>query len=221
MTRTEYKLLIFKESRILAAIFLFAAGFIWPILFSTKITNPLLGWITAITVDSIFVYLLGYYCYGKLIILIENDYMSFFWQRKFAFNYKRIEPVRVSEINQITIDEDIILRKIIAGNRSISINNTRPSKWMRSDSIKLISHLRNQIPELKINDSWDDFADKGFLKIALKINSLILIVSFIVMLLFIINKGFHSKYLLFLIFTIPQLTLYQIQMRQKANKRDK
>ena len=221
MTKTVYNLLIFKESRILFSVLLFAAGFIWPILFSTKIDNLLLRWMTAIMVDLLFFSLLAYFCYGKLTIIIENDFMTFNWQRKHAFNYNKIRQVRISEIKRITIDEGTILRKIVAEDQTISINNTRPGKWLKSDSIELISYLKNEIPDLKVNDSWDDFAEKGFLKIALKINSIILMASIFVMILFILVKGFHSKYLLFLIFIIPQLTLYQLQMRQKVDKFDK
>jgi hypothetical protein len=65
-------------------------------------------------------------------------------------------------------------------------------------------------------DSWDEWADKGYLKTAYRINNVILILSTILILVsvFIIKRAFESMHLFFILLLIPQFVLYGRQMKK-------
>ncbi|WP_346984789.1 hypothetical protein [Chryseobacterium sp. POE27] len=137
-------------------------------------------------------------------------------EKKVFFNYKPIKPIKISEIKTIVVDEDQLIRKIKTDNNIIYINN---SKIRSKDAIKFIHILKSNTDKynFRIIDSWDEFAENGYLKIAYKINSFVLIGSIIVAVIFIILKGFKPALLSILLLFIPQMILYKKQMKNKID----
>lgn len=80
--------------------------------------------------------------------------------------------------------------------------------------MKLLNLLKK---ETLINpkDSWDGWKERGWLKIAYRVNFLILIIVIGIEITFITLKGFNSKLLLFIPLVLSQLLLSHIQMKNK------
>ncbi|RXM41090.1 hypothetical protein BOQ62_02195 [Chryseobacterium sp. CH21] len=150
-----------------------------------------------------------YYIVGSLKITINESELFFEWKKKFMFNYNPIKSIKINDIKTIVLDEERLLRKIKTDDTVIHINN---SKIKSEDAEKFISRLKNDI---KIIDSWDEFAEKGYLRLAYRINSIILIISIIITIIFTMLKGFNPVSLSVLLLFIPQLILYQKQMKDK------
>ena len=68
---------------------------------------------------------------------------------------------------------------------------------------------------------WDEWADKGYIRTAYRINIVILLLATALVTFFIINKGFSTGHLFLLLLFIPQLYLYGQQMKQKINNHKK
>ena len=161
--------------------------------------------------------LLYYFIKQDLEIDLQEDTLFFKWQKKVMFNYKEIESIPVREIKTVVIDQGQLLRKIITSDREINISN---GKLLMKDSQKFIDLLRSIINqnEGKIIDSWDVWQEKGYLKWALRINTVIIISVVGIIIAFGVIKGFDKippASFFMLIFILPQMLLYQRQMNEK------
>ncbi|MEM0577533.1 hypothetical protein [Flavobacterium polysaccharolyticum] len=167
------------------------------------------------------VYLLTiyYFVVGHLTITIDNGQLKFDWTRKLIFNYDDIAPINIADIKTIVIDSGLLLRKIATVDTTIKINN---AKVQQKEAHKFIYELVNLTKENNVReiDSWDEWADKGYIKTAYKINTIILVLATVLVTFFIIKKGFNSRHLFLVLLLIPQLFLYGQQMKQKI-KNDK
>jgi hypothetical protein len=153
-----------------------------------------------------------YFVIGHLCITYIDGTLEFDWKRKYLFNYKKIVPIRLSEIQKVVIDNHgFALKRIITANRNIPLNS-----GYHKDSLEFNKILRNETNATKI-DSWDVWKDKGWLHIAYRINSILLIVVTIIVVLYLTKKGFESHLLLYMIFPFSQMLLFRQQMKGKLN----
>lgn len=153
---------------------------------------------------------------GHLNITIENDVLYFSWEKKFLFNYKEISPVNVKDIKFLVIDNGDLFRKLITTDRTIYLNTV---KFKQNDIHKFIYNLEvlTKGQNIRRISSWREWKEKGYLKIAYKINVIVLIFGVIAVLFAIITKGFSVKFLLIALLWIPQLIFYGKQMKQELN----
>jgi len=148
----------------------------------------------------------------------DNETLYFEWQQKLLFNYEKIPTIKVNEIKRLVIDQRQILRKIVTDKIEITLGNNRPNNFLKSDSQVFIDFLTDQVDNKEILDSWDIWVEKGYLKWALKINTIILIVVIGILGFFALTKGFDKippASFFMLIFFLPQMFLYQILMKNK------
>jgi hypothetical protein len=214
-----FNVLIYRQGRALISIMIFISLFI-PILFlTTHIENSFVKWSLTLFCLIGLILLLRYYTVGRLFVTVDNSKILFKWNKKVLFKYKEIPTIDISEIKSIVLDnEGKILRKIITKKIEIELGHGYPNNYLKSDSQKFIQFLTSEINDLEIKDSWDVWVEKGLLKWALRINTIILVLGILIVGLYIVLKGYDSRQLLLLIFILPQLILYQIQMNTKINK---
>jgi hypothetical protein len=212
----KFELTIFRQSRVLLGLFLTLVALIGLLILSAGLISFLIGLI----IFAFFLLTTYYFVVGHLLISIENEQLTFNWRRKRIFNFQEIKPINIADIKTIVIDNEQFLRKIITTDRTIKINN---AKVQQKDASKFIRQLvvltkKNNVRKI---DSWDEWVDKGYIKTAYRINTVILIVAIMILTFFIITKGFNSRHLFLVLLSIPQLFLYQLQMKQKIKNEKK
>lgn len=114
------------------------------------------------------------------------------------------------------MDDDILLKKIKTEKSIIHFNNSR---ILSEDTRLFIQRLKDDAVKynIKIIDSWDEIAEKGYLKIAYNFSSFILILSITLVIVATIFKGFHPFFLSVLLLFIPKAILYKRQIRHKIH----
>ncbi|WP_027375815.1 hypothetical protein [Kaistella palustris] len=212
----KFELTIFRQSRVLFGLFFTPIALIGLLILGAELNNILIGLI----IFAIYLLTIYYFVVGQLTITIDNGQLKFNWTRKLIFNYEDIEPINIADINTIVIDSGQLLRKIVTTDRTIKINN---AKVQQKDAPKFIYELgvltkENNVREI---DSWDEWADKGYIKTAYRINTIILVLATVLVTFFIIKKGFNSRHLFLILLFIPQLFLYGQQMKQKIKNNKK
>ncbi len=212
----KFELTIFRQSRVLLGVFLTPVALIGSLILGAELNNVFIGLI----LFAVYLLTVYYFVVGHLIIAIDNSELKFNWTRKLIFNYDNIEPINIADIKTIVIDNGQLLRKIITTDRTIKINN---AKVQQKDAPEFIYELgvltkENNVREI---DSWDEWADKGYIKTAYRINTFLLLSTTVVVTSFIIMKGFNSRHLFLVLLFIPQLFLYGKQMKQKIKNNRK
>lgn len=213
-TMQEYNIIIFRQSRILLGLFLLPVICLTAIFIGAETSS----FVTSVLFVIISLFLIYYYIIGNLKITVNENELFFEWKRKIIFNYKPIKSIKINDIRTIVLDEEKLLRKIKTDDTVIYINN---SKIKSEDAEKFLDRLKNDIKkyDIKIIDSWDEFSENGYLKLAYRINSTILITSIIIVLIFTILKGFNPVSLSILLLFIPQMILYQKQIKDKVDSK--
>lgn len=211
----KFELTIFRQSRVLIGLFLTPFALIGLLILGAELKSILIG----LLLFAFYLLTIYYFVVGHLTITIDNGQLKFNWTNKLIFNYDNIEPLNIRDINTIVIDNGQLLRKIITKERTIKINN---AKVQQKDALKFIYELgiltkENNVREI---DSWDEWDDKGYIKTAYRINTVILVLATILVTFVIFKKGFNSRHLFLVLLFIPQLFLYGQQMKQKI-KNDK
>jgi hypothetical protein len=210
--------LIFKQNRVLISILAFSVLFIPALLLPSHIDNSVVQLaVTVLGIIGLFGLLL-YFSYGRLNVTYDNGTLHFRWKQKLLFNYAEIPDIELSEIKRLVIDQGQILRKIVTDTSEVTLGNNRPSNVFKSDSQKFIDFLTEQVQNKEITDSWKIWVEKGYLKWALRINTIILIGVIGILGFVAVTKGFDKippASLFMLIFFFPQMFLYQIQMKNK------
>ncbi len=210
----QYELTIFRQNRVLLIVLMIPISLLISIFIGLEITIPILNIIIPISFLSIVGFGLYYFSIGHLIIAHKENRLEFQWNKKAIFNYDNIEPIEINQIETLVIDQDQLLKKIITADRIVRINNV---KIKQKDSSEFIDFLTKNA-NTRIIDSWDVWDEKGWLKIAYRINSILLVIFIGVVVFYTITKGLNSRLLLFAPFLISQLFLYQIQMKRKRRK---
>ncbi len=209
----NFDLTIFRETRLYSGIALLPVG----LLSSLFLGIELGGFAVVIILLVLFFLLLGYFAIGHLTITIDNDELQFQWTKKYFFNFKDIAPVRLSDINTIIIDNGQFLRKIKTTDRTIPINN---SKINPKDALKFINQLSiaTKNYDIKKIDSWDVWANKGYLKTGYWINTSILVGAGIIIIIA-VAKGVFTRHFFWILLLLPQQFFFGQQMKQKLNKK--
>jgi hypothetical protein len=174
-------------------------------------------WIVSIPMFAGLSGLIYYFAKGDLIVDIDEETLLFTWKKKLIFNYNAIEPIAVKDIKTVVIDQGELLRKIITSDREVKISN---GKLLMKDSQKFIALLRSTIKQNggRAIDSWDVWQEKGYLKWALRINTVIIISIVGIIVAFGVIKGFEKippASFFMSVFLLPQMLLYQRQMKEK------
>jgi len=204
---------VYKQSRVLVGLFVLPFLLFISIFLGVKFDSFLVLLIGFI-ISFFFVY---YYAFGHITITFKDERLYFNWKKKIIFNYKEIKTTRLDDIKIIVIDEGKLLKKIKTSDRIIYINNSKRSS---PEAYNFINHLRKVTEQYnpEIIDSWDEFAKKGYLKLAYRINTFIIILSIVLAIVFILLKGFKPHFLFILLLFIPQMLLYKQQMKDKLKK---
>ena len=211
----KFELTIFRQSRVLIGLCLTPFALIGLLILGAELNSILIG----LLLFAFYLLTIYYFVVGHLTITVDNGQLKFNWTKKLIFNYDNIQPVNINDINTIVIDSGQLLRKIVTKDRTIKINN---AKVQQKDALKFIYALgiltkENNVREI---DSWDEWADKGYIKTAYRINTVILVLGSGFVTFAIIKTGFNSRHLFLVLLFIPQLFLYGQQMKQKL-KNDK
>ena len=202
----------------MTSIFCFTILFLPVLLLPSHIDNSILQFVVTILGIIGLFGLLFYFSYGRLNVAYDNKSLHFEWQPKLLFNYPKIPDIELNEIKRLVIDQGQILRKIVTDKTEITLGNNRPNNVFKSDSQEFIDFLADQVEKKEILDSWDIWVEKGYLKWALRINTIIILSVIGLLGFFAITKGFDKippASFFMLIFFLPQILLYQKQMKNK------
>ena len=203
-----FKLTIFRQSRVLFGLFLLPFAFIGLLFLGLELGSFIWGLLLFVF------YLLLYYYFtvGHLTISIDNEQLHFSWTKKIVFNFKEVDSLTLADIKTIVIDNGQFLRKLITADKTVYLNTT---KVKPSDNFKLIHFLQAfaKSNNVRIINSWREWADKGYLKTAYRINIAVIVIGLVVVSIFIARRGFSSGQLFIFLLFIPQLILYGQQMK--------
>ena len=207
----QFELTIFSQSRILLIVLFFPISFLTALFLGITIDIQILNIVTPFLFLGLVGFGLYYFAVGHLKVTQIENRLEFEWNKKLLFNYNEIDPIEINQIETMVIDQNQLLKKIITAERVVKINN---GKIYRKDSAKFI-HFLTENSNARVIDSWDVWNEKGWLRTAYRINTIILTLFIGIVIVFTILKGFNSKLLLFAPLLISQLFLYQIQMKGK------
>jgi len=208
VTLQKFKLTIFRQSRVLFGLLVLPFAFIGLLLLGLELGNFIFG----LLLFALYLFLYYYFTVGHLTISIDNEHLQFFWTKKIVFNYKDVEPINLHDINTIVIDSGQFLRKFSTPDTTIYINTTKINP---QDNFKFIHFLQGLSKEnnIRVINSWREWADKGYLKTAYRINIAVIAIAFVVVSIFVFLKGLSSRQLFIFLLFIPQLILHDKQMK--------
>ncbi|MEQ8904022.1 hypothetical protein [Ekhidna sp.] len=208
----EFQLTIFRQSRILLVIFtmpMMVLSAFFSILFLRAI-HPL-NWIIGISIIALVGISLFYISIGRLTVKVENQTLKFDWHNKLLFNYKPIEPVQLGDIRTLVINEQTLLKELQTDQRQIPIGT---AKLLKKDATEFINFLQTHTTAEQI-DSWEVWKRRGWLAIAYRINTFILVILGLIMIPYISFNGFDKTLLLYIPLILFQLLGYQLVMKSK------
>ncbi|WP_157609323.1 hypothetical protein [Psychroflexus torquis] len=213
----SYKLTIFNQSRVITIVFLLPVILLGSLFAGLEFMPKGYFWIVSIPMFAGLSGLIYYFAKGDLIVDFNDETLIFKWKKKLIFNYSAIEAIPAKEIKTVVIDQHQLLRKIITSDREINISN---GKLLMKDSQKFINLLRSIIRQNdgRAIDSWDVWQEKGYLKWALRINTVVIVSVVGLIAAFGVIKGFDKippASFFMSIFLLPQMLLYHRQMKEK------
>ncbi|MDD4970613.1 MAG: hypothetical protein PHT07_14400 [Paludibacter sp.] len=124
----EFELLVHRQYREVIAILVL--GFSTPglVVLGKKINTSNMQVFIPLLLLMFLLILIYYFVFGKLIIRYSKNKLDFEWKKRILFENKDIEPVSISDIKTLVIDDKRFLRKIITNDRIIEINNGKTKK---------------------------------------------------------------------------------------------
>jgi hypothetical protein len=208
---TEFQIKVFKQSRVLLSLLILGVILPFCVLLSAKLELLFFKLTIPIFILATIITMLFYYSFGHLKITIIDRTINFNWKQKPIFNFKEYNSIRIEEITTIIVEQEIYLKKLITINTEIELRGTNSKN---SESLELLSLLKRET-NIKPIDSWDVWKKRGWLKLAYRLNLLILIIAIGTIITTIIIKGFDIKLLLFIPLVLSQLILSHRQMKNK------
>ena len=154
---------------------------------------------------------LFHFSIGLLTVKLEDQTLKFNWTKKPFFNYRPIEPVQLRDIRTLVINEQILLKELQTDQRQIPIGT---AKLLKKDATEFINFLKTNTTAEQI-DSWEIWKRRGWLALAFRINTFLLVIFGILIASYISIKGFNSALLLYIPWALFQLIGYQFQMSSK------
>ena len=124
----EFELLVNRQYRLVIGILVFGVSMPGLLVLARKIDTPNMKILIPLLLLLLLFYLFYQFIFGKLIIRHWNNKLDFEWRKRILFENKDIEPVTISDIKTLVIDEERFLRKIITVDRIIEINNGKSKK---------------------------------------------------------------------------------------------
>ena len=157
----EFELLVNRQYRVVIGILVFGVSMPGLLVLARKIDTPNMKILIPLLLLLSLIYLLYKFVSGKLIIRYWNNKLDFKWRRRMLFERKDIEPVSISDIKTLVIDEERFLRKIITVDRIIEINNGKSKK---NDFHLFLKKLIEIVEENngRVIDSKQDSSEKGY-----------------------------------------------------------
>ena len=207
----QFELTIFRQNRILLIVIFLPISLLTAFFLGIAINIPILNMITPILFLGLVGWGLYYFAVGHLKVTHIENRLEFEWNKKSLFNYKSIEPIEINQIETLIIDKNQLLKKIITTERVVKINNV---KTYKNDTAEFVDFLTKN-SNARVIDSWEVWNEKGWLKIAYRINTIILTLFAGIVVIYVILKGFNNRLFLFAPLLISQLFLYQKQIRRK------
>ena len=177
--------------------------------------------------------LIFYLMYGRLIIRIENDALSIEWIKRIPFDLNRTMTIAFDDITKLRVDRPgfnsqralkIYYNYTDTYTKTHSFNiNSYDNRFFRGDMLKLMDYLTelSKLKSIKVIDHWDEWHEKGYLKIAYRINQAITTIAVGVILYTIFTGSFKSKNLILIFCFLPQMYLYGLIMKQKIRPNEK
>ena len=208
---TEFRLKVIKQNRILLSILIMAVAFPFSFFLSTQLEPTFFKITFPILILAAIAILLYFFSFGQIKITLLNEQLNFEWIKKPIFNFKNYNSIRINEITSIIVEQGAYLQKLKTIDSEIELGGL---KSKNTDSQKLLKFLRTKT-NIKPQDSWDIWKERGWIKTAYRINLLILIIVIVIVIAYIILKGFDSNLLLFIPLVISQLIFSHFQMKNK------
>ncbi len=198
-----------KQTRVLLSILLFTLTLLVSLTIVPRVDSVLLKVVIPILFMTTISFLLYLFTIGHLTVIVTGDRLEFFWRKRKLLPYNNIDPIEISEIRTLVIDQGQVLQKIVTVDRVVTLGTGKTK-----DGQKFINFL-SSTKNLKTMDSWDIWKERGLLGIAYWTNLVILVVISSLATYFIITKGFSSHILLFVLGGLIQLYLYHGVIKSK------
>ena len=208
---TEYNIKVIKQNRILLSILIVAIGLPFCLFLSTKLETDFIKIAFLLLTIVILSILLYYFSFGQLKITLLENQLNFKWKQKPIFNFKNYNSIKINEITSIIVEQGIHIKKLKTKDSEIELGGL---KNQNVDSKKLLKLLRKRT-DVKPKDSWDVWQEQGWLKTAFRINLSILVCSILIVIIYIVLKGFNLKLLLIMPLILSQLVFYHLHMKSK------
>ncbi|KAA3615251.1 MAG: hypothetical protein D8M58_22225 [Calditrichaeota bacterium] len=162
---------------------------------------------------GLFTYLVFRFCSGKILVEQSTNSFKFKWIDRPFLDFRKLNPIIISEIKSIVVDDNGHIRKINTDIFTLKVNSFK----QKNDEAEFLECLNLVAKEnnLQIIDSWDIWNEKGYLKNAYRINQAIIVILFLYA---IIENYFKSIHLLILIFMVVQLISYHFLIKSKMGK---
>jgi hypothetical protein len=197
----------------------FAFLFLFTLILVKDVDNLFFKILIFIFILGSFAYLVFKFCSGKILVLQSATSLNFKWINKPLFDFRNLYTLRINEIIKIVVDENKRICKLATDQISIKINTFKQN----NDEVEFLDYLNKISKEnnFQIIDSWDEWNEKGYLRIAYRINQAIIVFVGLLFLYAIIANYFKSIHVLILIFMVGQLISYHFVIKSKIGKNQK
>ena len=211
---TEYKIKVVKQYRLLLSILIVAISLPCCLYLSSKVDESFYKIIIPTFTIGAINTLLYFFSFCKLKILLKDRELTFEWERKLIFNFKKYESILIDDINKIIVEQGVIV-KIVTDTTGVEVGGFKTEfiKYNQTGSFELLKLLQKE-SFIKQFDSWDEWKELGWLNIAYKVNLAILIIGIGIVITFIVVKGFDSK-LFYLPLCLGQLIFSHFHLKNK------
>ena len=177
----KFSVTILNHTRIFIAFLLVLTTIYFSIKIAIEIENLLIAISFPIFLVIIILILSVYSIYGILHITVINDELLFSWKRKYMFNFKKVENIKLKDIKTLVINNSKLdnsgsmelLSKIITNNKEIKL--VIGALWRR-DADEFIEFMKRNTNAI-IVDSWHIYKKNGVLNVLYYLSLLILVIG--------------------------------------------
>ncbi len=189
----EFQLIVIRQGRAALAALFFASSILIGLFLALTLETTALKIVVPISSIAAINGLALYFAVSKLTIKSDGNILTFYWSKKWFFNYNYIDQINLTEIDTIVInvlpgEQKEHLQYIVSNNRKIKIPT---AKYWRKDADAFIQYLKDN-SNAEIKDSWDMLKEQGLLGIAYYGISLILVAGILIMIYVFFDKGISN-----------------------------
>src|SRR5690606_5297657 len=162
----EFKIKVFRQNRILIAIFIFAVSLPLCLLLASKLEPNFLKITIPILILGLISVLLYYFSLENLTVTFQERKLNFHREQKPYFNFQKSDSILLDDITKIIVDQGI-LTKIKTTDTTIEVGgmNSNYFKTDHQDSLKLLRLIMSET-KIKPTDSWEVWKERGWLLLA-------------------------------------------------------